>query len=107
MSETQAIVVLVTASSPEEAEKIARALLDQKKAACVNVVRQINSSYWWQGKLESSQESLLIIKSSQKLLPEIIEVVKKLHSYQVPEIIALPVIGGNPDYLDWIKQTVK
>jgi periplasmic divalent cation tolerance protein len=98
------VVVLVTASSDEEAEKIARLLLEKRKAACVNVVPRVDSRFWWQGELDSAQESLLIIKTRATLVPEVTEIVKGAHSYSVPEIVALPIVGGNKDYLDWVDQ---
>ena len=98
------VVVFVTASSEEEAEKIASLLLEQRKAACVSVVPRVSSRFWWQGKLDSAQESLLIIKTRAALLPELTDIVKKAHSYSVPEIVALPIVAGNPDYLDWLDQ---
>jgi periplasmic divalent cation tolerance protein len=67
----------------------------------------VDSSFWWQGKLDSAQESLLIIKTGASLISEIIELVKSVHSYEVPEIIALPIIGGNEDYLKWIDDEVE
>jgi len=107
MEETGKIVVLITAASKEEAQRIAGLLLEQKKAACVNIVPGVESHFWWKGKLESEKESLLIVKSRASLLPEIIETVKKAHSYEVPEIIALPIAGGNEDYLEWIDGEVE
>ena len=107
MKETGKIVILVTTGTEEEAHKVAELLLGQKKAACVNIVSRVGSSFWWQGKLNSAQESLLIIKTTASLLPEIIELVKSVHSYEVPEIIALPIIGGSEDYLKWIDDEVK
>jgi periplasmic divalent cation tolerance protein len=107
MKQAGAIVILVTTSSEEEAHKIAEMLLGQRKAACVNIVPRVDSSFWWQGKLDSAQESLLIIKTRASKLPEIIEMVKSVHSYEVPEIIALPIIGGSEDYLKWIDDEVK
>jgi len=98
------VVVFVTTSSEEEAEKIASLLLEKRKAACVNVIPRVNSRFWWQGKLDSAQESLLIIKTRGALVPEITDMVKKAHSYTVPEIVALPIVGGNKDYLDWLDQ---
>ncbi len=98
------VVVFVTASTEEEAEKIASLLLEKRKAACVNVIPRVNSRFWWQGKLDSAQESLLIIKTRGALVPEITDMVKKAHSYTVPEIVALPIVGGNRDYLDWVDQ---
>ena len=102
MAESSYIVVLVTTGSPEEAKKISSALLEQKKAACVNIVPQVSSHFRWQGELDSADESLLIIKTRASLLDEIVKIVKELHSYEVAEVIALPIVGGNPDYLDWI-----
>jgi periplasmic divalent cation tolerance protein len=98
------VVILVTASSEAEAEKIAGLLLEKRKAACVSVIPRVNSRFWWQGKLDSARESLLIIKTRAALVPEITDAVKKAHSYTVPEVVALPIVGGNKDYLDWIDQ---
>jgi periplasmic divalent cation tolerance protein len=98
------VVVFVTASSEEEAEKIAGLLLEKRKAACVNVIPRVNSRFWWQGKLDSAQESLLIIKTRAALVPQINDIVRKAHSYTVPEIVALPIVAGNADYLDWVDQ---
>lgn len=106
MTETSSIVVFVTASTEEEARRIAELLLDQRKAACVNIVPRVDSLFWWQGKLDSAQESLLIIKTKASLLPEIVNLVKGVHSYEVPEIIAMPIIGGNEDYLKWLNSEV-
>ena len=102
MTETDNIVIFITTGSGPEAKKIAELLLSQRKAACVNIVPRVDSSFWWQGKLDSARESLLIIKTIASLLPEIVDLVKAAHSYEVPEIIALPIIGGNEDYLKWI-----
>jgi periplasmic divalent cation tolerance protein len=96
------VVVFVTTSSEEEAEKIARLLLEKKKAACVNVIPRVNSRFWWQGKLDSAQESLLIIKTRADLMPDLVDMVKKSHSYTIPEIVALPIVAGSEDYLHWI-----
>jgi periplasmic divalent cation tolerance protein len=101
------VVVFVTTSTEEEAEKIARLLLEQRKAACVNVIPRVSSRFWWQGKVDSAQESLLIIKTRSALVPELTDIVKKAHSYTVPEIVALSIVGGNKDYLDWLdRETV-
>ena len=98
------VVVFVTTSGEEEAEKIAGLLLEKRKAACVNVIPRVDSRFWWEGKLDSAQESLLIIKTRAALVPELVETVKKAHSYTIPEIVALPIVGGNKDYLDWVDQ---
>ncbi len=105
--ETKYLVALVTAKDNEEAQKISRAILEKRRAACVNIVPAVNSSYWWMDKIESANECMLIIKTEVRMLNSIIEIIKKNHSYSVPEIIALPISGGNPDYLKWIENTLK
>ena len=107
MEEFAYTVLIITASNPEEAQQIANLLLNHKKAACVNIVPGVSSLFWWQGKIDSAQESLLMVKTKTSLLGEIITLIKQIHSYDVPEIIALPVVGGNQDYLDWIGREVK
>lgn len=105
METARYIIVLITSDSIEETDHIARLLLEKKKVACVNIVRGIDSYFWWEGKPDSARENLLIAKSKASLLPDIIDLVRKIHSYDVPEVIALPIIGGNQDYLEWIDQT--
>jgi periplasmic divalent cation tolerance protein len=107
MKDKDKIVIFVTTSSEPEAHKIAELLLTKRKAACVNIVPKVESSFWWQGKLEAAEESLLIIKTKASLLAEIVSLVKAAHSYEVPEIIVLPIIGGNEDYLKWIDDEVR
>jgi len=107
MKQPGEIVVFVTAGSGAEARGIGELLLDRRKAACVNIVSGVDSLFWWQGKLDSAQESLLIIKTKASLLPDVVSLVKGVHSYEVPEIIAVPIIGGNEDYLKWIDDEVK
>ena len=102
MVEFNQVVILVTAGNREEAEVIADVLLEQNRAACVNIVPAVDSHFLWQGKLEAGQEVLLIIKTQASLVDEVTNLVKTNHSYDVPEIIALPIIGGNPEYLAWI-----
>jgi periplasmic divalent cation tolerance protein len=106
MRQPEYIVVLITVEDAEEAEHIAELLLEQRMAACVNIIPGINSSFWWEGKIDKARESLLIIKTEVTRLQEIIHSVKTVHSNTVPEIIALPIIGGNQDYLDWIDNEV-
>ena len=101
------IVVFVTVGSNEEARTIAGLLLERRKAACVNIIPGVQSSYWWKGKIEASTENLLVIKTRASVVSEVIALVKKIHSYEVPEIIALPIIGGNRDYLKWIGDEVR
>jgi periplasmic divalent cation tolerance protein len=96
------IVVLVTVPNAAEAERIADTLVNGRKAACVNVLPQVSSKFWWEGKVDSEEEALLVVKTRDTLLDEVISVVKQNHSYEVPEIIALPIVGGSQDYLDWL-----
>lgn len=96
------VVVLITAAGREEALRLADALTAARQAACVSVLPHVESSFWWQGARERAEETLLIAKTTSDLLPQLIATVKTGHSYEVPEIIAMPVVGGNPDYLDWV-----
>jgi len=107
MKQTGSTVVFVTTSTEQEARSIADLLLGERKAACINIVSTVDSLFWWQGKLDSAQESLLIIKTSASLLPEVVNLVKRVHSYEVPEIIAMPIVGGNEDYLKWIDGEIR
>ena len=102
MKKTDRIIVLITASSEEEAHNIAESLVNEKKAACVNIVPAVDSLFWWEDKLESAGESLLLVKTKVSLFPGIVELVKRTHSYEVPEIIALPIVTGSEDYLKWL-----
>ncbi|MEK7764942.1 MAG: divalent-cation tolerance protein CutA [bacterium] len=97
-------VVFITASSPAEGTRIADALVHEKLAACVNQVPGVVSTYWWQGKVERATEVLLIAKTGRPLVEPLIARVKELHSYAVPEVIALRIEHGNPDYLKWIDE---
>mgnify|MGYP001766835452 CR=1 FL=1 len=104
----QPIVVLITAPSPETGEQIANVLLDQKLAACVNIVPQVKSLYTWQGQTCTDTEALLIVKTHAGLLKErLIPAVQAIHPYEVPEIIALPILGGLKSYLDWVDQSTE
>lgn len=104
MGKTGYVAILVTASGKEEAQKIGRVLLEKRLAACVNLVSGIESKFWWQGKIDSAEEVLLIIKARASAVAAIVKLVRENHSYTVPEIIALPIVGGNPDYLEWIRR---
>ncbi len=99
------IIVLVTAASGEEASAIARALVNEHLAACVNIAAEVQSVFFWEGKTQDARESLLICKSRLPLLDELIRRVKQLHSYSVPEIIALPIIAGSREYLGWLRES--
>lgn len=99
---TDKIVVLSTCASPEDAARIARSLVEKKLAACVNVMPAIRSFYRWQGAIEDDQESLLVIKSSRGLFDQLRVEIEKLHSYEVPEVIAVPIVDGSEGYLEWL-----
>jgi len=96
------VVVFITTGNAVEAQRIAQALVSERKAACVNIMPQVHSRFWWKGKIDSADESLLIVKTKASLLEALIKLVKENHSYDIPEVIALPIIGGNQDYLRWI-----
>ncbi len=98
------IVVLITASNEDEAAKIAGELVGGRLAACVNIIRNIRSIYRWQGKMEDEGEVLMVAKTRGDLFENLQKKVKELHSYSVPEIIALPVICGSEDYLKWLAE---
>jgi len=101
------LIVLVTASSAEEASRIAQALVEEHLAACVNVIAGLRSTYRWQGAVEHADEWLLVIKSARHLLPDLEVRVRALHSYTVPEVIALDVTGGAAPYLRWLEEQVR
>ena len=101
------LIILVTCPNIKEANRIASVLVDKKLAACVNIIPKVNSIFHWQGKIECSKEALLLVKSRKNLFRKIAAAVKKHHSYDTPEIIALPVILGNKKYLDWIKKSTR
>lgn len=107
MKDPAHIVVFITAADAEEARLIADVLLQQKKAACVNIVPGLSSLFWWRDKIDSAKESLLIVKTRASLLDEIVELVKEIHSYDNPEVIALPIVGGSDDYLEWLDEVVE
>ncbi len=104
---TPAIVVLVTVSSEREAETIATALLHERLAACVNVTSPVRSLYRWEGRIADDQEWQLVIKTQARLFEALATRVRALHAYDVPEIIALPVLAGTAEYLDWIQRETR
>lgn len=101
------IICYVTCRKLEEAQKIASTLVEEKIAAGVNIVNEIQSIYRWKGKVCDNKEHLLIITTKKENFAKLEEKVKQLHSYEVPEIIALPIIDGSFEYLDWIKTSTK
>jgi len=96
------VVVLVTAGSADEAHRIGRALVEEQLAGCVNVLGPIRSVYRWQGTVEEAEEHLLVVKARAADLPALSARVRALHSYDVPEVLALPVVAGSEDYLAWL-----
>ena len=107
MGDTSARILLITASSEEEAGKIAKTLVAEKLAACVNIIPGVRSTYWWEGKVCHEDEVMLIAKTMSDLFPAVMNRVKSLHSYEVPEIISFPIAEGFPDYLRWIEEVTK
>lgn len=104
---TDKVVILVTAPSLRESKKIAKHLVEKQLAACVNVSAPIQSVYRWEGNLVDAKEFLLIIKSTRELFREVQAAVQKLHSYETPEIICLPIVDGSEDYLRWVSESLK
>jgi len=103
---TKALIVYVTASSRKEADKIAQALVAEKLAACVTIVPEVFSRYRWKGRIEKAKELLLILKTSPRRYPALEKRLRQLHSYDVPEIIAVPVEKGNKKYIRWLNDSV-
>jgi len=99
---TDKIVVLSTCAKAADAEKLARALVEEKLAACVSVVPRVRSYYRWKGELETADEFLLLIKTSRDLFDALKLELEKLHPFEVPEVLALPVVAGTENYLNWL-----
>ncbi|MDH4028779.1 MAG: divalent-cation tolerance protein CutA [Nitrospirota bacterium] len=97
----------MTAANEDEAAAIARSLVETRLAACVNIIKNVRSVYAWQGKIEDDAEVIMIAKTRKGLFEALAKKVRELHSYKVPEIIALPVVGGSEDYLKWIRESTK
>jgi periplasmic divalent cation tolerance protein len=104
---TDKIVVLSTCATEADAERLARALVEGRLAACVNVVPGVRSFYHWKGETESSAEFLLIVKTSRELFPALQAEMEKLHPYEVPELLALPVVAGAENYLSWLQANLR
>lgn len=103
---TDKVLVLTTAGNEAEAKKIARALVDRKLAACVNIVPRIQSVYRWQGTVENAEEYLLLIKTTRARVEAVQVAVRELHSYDLPEFVVILIEGGTPEYLNWIAESV-
>jgi periplasmic divalent cation tolerance protein len=100
----ESIVVLVTCGSEEEAARIANSLVEERLAACVNIISPVRSIYRWEGKIWDEKEWMLMIKTQKKRFENLEKKVKSLHSYSVPEIIALPIVEGSSSYLKWMEK---
>jgi periplasmic divalent cation tolerance protein len=96
-----------TTDSQALGEKIADELLKLKLAACVNIIAGVQSRYWWQGKINSAEEFILLIKTAEQLFNEVAHTIKQIHSYECPEIISIPIVAGSEDYLNWIKSSIR
>jgi periplasmic divalent cation tolerance protein len=101
------LIVFVTASNREEAVKIVRTLLEERLIACGNIVDAVSSFFWWKGKIEEEKEALVIMKSNEKLFKKLSKRVTELHSYDVPEVLALPIVDGSSSYLEWLKNCLE
>lgn len=100
------VAVLITCASMEEAERLAKSLLEAKLAACINIARGVKSLFWWEGRVEEAEEALMIVKTRLDRLSELVKEVKARHSYTVPEVVALPIVAGLEDYLKWLDEAV-
>lgn len=101
---SQVVVVMVTTANQDEAVKIADQVVQSRLAACASIIPTVRSTYWWEGKLMTDQESLLLIKTTTDKFNSLEEIIRKVHSYKVPEIIAIPVNQGFQPYLEWVRR---
>lgn len=97
-------LIYITTSNAEEAERIGRALVESRLAACANILPTVRSLYWWEGSVQEDVETVLIAKTRESHVAALTEMVRGLHSYSCPCVVALPITGGNPAYLDWLAQ---
>lgn len=101
------MLVLITCPSKEVAEEIARALLKERLAACVNITGSLLSLFWWKGRIDQAEEALMLVKTRASLLEQLIAKVRELHPYEVPEVIALPITSGSEAYLAWLGEETR
>jgi periplasmic divalent cation tolerance protein len=99
--------VYITAGDEDEAHRIGRALVESRLAACANIIGGMNAIYWWEGEIHEGKEAILIAKTHESAVPQLMEKVRFMHSYDCPCIIALPILEGNPDYLRWIESETR
>jgi periplasmic divalent cation tolerance protein len=107
MDESKEIVVFITASGEDEAARIAKTLVESRLAACVNIIKNVRSIYRWKGNIEDDPEVLMVVKTRKVHFDVLKRKVKELHSYEVPECIALPVVAGSEDYLKWLNESTE
>jgi len=101
------VMVFMATATKQEAQKIARSLLNKHLIACANILAPVESQYWWQGKIERAKEFLVLMKSDEKLFEKLCETIKKMHSYEVPEILALPIVKGWQPYIKWLNTSLR
>lgn len=101
------IVVFMTTATKQEAQRIVRSLLDKYLIACANVLGPVESQFWWREKIEKANEFLVLMKSDEKLFEELAKTIKEMHSYEVPEILALSIVKGWPPYLEWLNRSLR
>ena len=107
MSENKFIMIITTVNSDSAAKKIAQALIEEKLAACVNIIPSVTSIFRWEGKVSTESELILIAKSKEKLFDEIKDKILSLHPYKLPEIITVPIVDGSKEYLKWVEDELK
>ena len=107
MNDSRYIMIFVTAANPDEAREISLTLVEEKFVACANIVGGVSSIYWWNGQVENTDEQLIVFKTLASHLDAVIARVKSLHSYDLPEIIAVPLTGDSPEYLKWLEESVR
>ena len=101
------IIAITTTPSKNEAEKIAKILLEERLIACANIIGPVQSLFWWQGKIDEAQEHLILMKTRKDLFSKLSEKVKALHSYQIPEVIAVPIVEGFKPYMEWLESSLR
>jgi len=100
-------LIYITAGDMDEARSIGKALVSDRLAACVNIIDNINSMYWWQGEIQDDMEVIIIAKTKESLVPELIEKVKSMHSYDCPCVVSLPIVDGNKGFLEWVAEETR
>ena len=104
---TNTIQVITTTETKPDAQAIARALVEKRLAACVQIIGPITSTYWWKERIETAEEWLCMMKTDQRLYTEVVGRLKAIHPYETPEIVAMPIVAGSDDYLKWLRQELR